>query len=209
MADEKKDLNLGLELKKKLDFVNQEMSRFGEEEIFKCFGKIEGLKISQPLFPVTSYIQFKKYGCGDSLTEKDNVELLDKGIWPKYYLEGIFYNPKITHFDYLSTSLIIFVSTNYCLSDYYATSTRNLADCAKEGIIDLSSIFFLRDQGITNEIWNKLVKRDKSLRNFCLRRNDDFEKIKELAQDFKEKEVGKLEYKSFIVSQNHFNDWEG
>lgn len=206
------EINLEARLKEEWQFVKKNISAYGIRKIEKHFGEMEDLQISR-LRNIVDYDSFyiKKSGTRIALPDNHKLMMLNKGIWPKYSFSGIFHDRSVKHSDYLYTSFTIYLSTNYSLSDYYNTSTYKIAGCNQKRIINPHSLFFLRDQGITSDLWKNLVDKDESIREFCLRLAHPKEKdrINQLVkQYFKNKTCSQMEYKSFTIPHNNFcNNW--
>jgi len=182
-----------------LAYTKEKLTKFARYEIKKELGRLcDPAKIYKlELVEVFNYRDLK-------IPTKDKLDLLEKGIWPKYYGRGSYHDPSVAHSDYDGSSFDIFVSTNFSLLDYLYGSS------PADKTINCRALFFLRKKGITSDLWRKIIQIEPNLKDFCHRRTKRGEKsrILKIIKNLGEKTCTKMKYDSFILLHNHFcNGW--
>ena len=197
--------DLESKLKEKIEFMNDEMRSFGRTEIQRRYSNMNDLRIPfSDFLSILTYNNFSDRKKGNAISVKKQLELVENGIWPKYSIAGRFDDPEIKRYDYAGTGFTIYLSTNFGLVDYYWDSSSSKVS---KYVINPNSLLFLREEGITNKLWTKIVSENKSLKDFCLKPINPIkrDKIYNLAKKFKELSCKEVKYESLSIAHTNFS----
>jgi hypothetical protein len=191
-------------VKNMLNNIEEKLLSFGKEVIDKRFGKMKDLYISNTregiLIPIHSFSRYKVKN-KDSLPIETQLEFLDKGIWPLYMMSGGYDNPEIKNYHYNGSHFSLFLSSNFGLSYYTPDRGQNITK------INSNSILFLREEGITHDMWSYMEMSDSSLEYFCTKRLTSKQKnhVYKVAEKFKDKINHETELDVNVTHQSIFS----
>ncbi|RME55340.1 hypothetical protein D6777_00865 [Candidatus Woesearchaeota archaeon] len=188
-------------LESELEIVKKELLEFGLKEIRR---RIPGpYRISDRRGRIRPFDTFDMYRTtsSESLSEKLQLEFIEKGIWPSFVMTGTYDNGS-SHSDYINSSFTIYLSTNFELDSYCDSQTY------EKKIINPNSILFLREHGITKDVWRKITYN--AFDGFVHRRFTQNRKkqVLDAVQPYQDEINHETEYDAFMLKSSHFcNNW--